>query len=144
MVHAGWLLPDEQWQLEGRYLGLTLAQGRLKVGFGGSTGPVGVYRAGVLVEGEETGSGGYRWGWRSRSYAMLEPALRLVIEVEGSLPFRLETWWLFNDADPNKLSVGWREPGDGLSALAWLKVESESLNIDDAHLVDPSSLRHTG
>ena len=143
-AHAGWLLPDEQGQLEGRYLGLTLAQGRLKVGFGGSEGPVGVYRAGVLVEGEETGSGGHLWGWRSRSYAMLEPALRLVTEVEGSLPFRLETWWLFNDADPHKLSVGWRDPGDGLSALAWLKVESESLDINDAHLVDPSSLRHAG
>ena len=75
---------------------------------------------------------------------MLEPALRLVTEIKGSLPFRLETWWLFNDADPHKLSVGWRDPGDGLSALAWLKAESESLDINDAHLVDPSSLHHTG
>ena len=144
IAHAGWLFPDGQWKLEGRHLGLTLAPGRVKVRFGGSEGPTGIYRAGALADGEGIGNGGHFWGWRSRSYAILEPALRLVTEVEGSLPFRLETWWLFNDADPHKLSVGWLDPGEGLSAIAWLKVGSESLDISDAHLVDSSSLRSAG
>lgn len=142
VAHTGWLLPDGQWRLEGRYLGLKLVQGRLKVGFGGSEGPVGVYRAGVLAGGEEAGSGGYLWGWGSKSYAILEPALRLVTEVEGSLPLRMETWWLFDDADPHKLSIGWLDPGEGLAALAWLEIGTERLDINDAHFTGPSGLRH--
>jgi hypothetical protein len=140
-ARVGWLLPDSEWRLEGDELNLTLSRDRLTMHTLGAEGPVGLYRAGELIEGEPTSGEGTLWGWHSSTYATIKPALRIVSESRGNLPLRLETWWSFNDADPLLLSLERCDPCLGLSALSKLEYKGERLDIDDAHIVDSSGLR---
>ena len=140
-ARAGWLLPDSEWRFEGDELNLTLSRDRLTMRTLGAEGVIGVYRAGILVGGEPLSGEGTLWGWRSLTYATKEPALRIVSESRGNLPLRLETWWLFNDADPLFLTLERRDPSLGSSAISKLEYKGERLDIDDAHIVDSSGIR---
>lgn len=140
-ARAGWLLPDSEWRLEGNELNLTLPRDRLTIRSLGAQGPVGLYRAGELIGGEQVSGERPLWGWRSLTYATKKPALRIVSESRGSLPLRLETWWSFNDADPLFLSLERRDPCLGSSAVSKLEYKGERLDIDDAHINDSSGIR---
>ncbi len=138
---AGWLLPDSEWRLDGDQLNLTLSRDRLKMCMRGAEGSLGLYRSGLLIGGKPVSGEGTLWGWRSLTYATKKPALRLVREIRGNLPLRLETWWAFNDADPLFLTLERNNPCMGSSAVFKLEYEGERLDINDAHIVDSSGLR---
>jgi hypothetical protein len=140
-AQIGWLLPDVHWHLDGQRVELSLTGGRLQVHIGGSVQSVGMYREGQLVDGIRSTGNEHLWGWYSPTYAIQEPALRLVGEASGRLPLRLETWWVFDEADPRELEIDWRDPGDLLGVFNEVTFQGECLEVDDAHLVDSSSLR---
>jgi hypothetical protein len=139
-VRAGWLLPDGEWRLEGDELNLTLSSDRLKLRIYGTEGPVAVYRAGELIGGEPMSRDGALWGWYSSTYAVKEPGLRIVAEVEDTLPLRLETWWSFNDADPSEITLERRDLCLGSSGVAKLEYKGERLDIEDARTADTSGI----
>jgi hypothetical protein len=140
-VRGGWLLPDAEWSYEKDELNLALAQDRLKIRMPNAECTVGLYRAGVRIAGEEVSGEGGLWGWHSLTYGVKKSALRWVYERNGMLPLRLETWWSFNDAHPMDATVHRHDPHLGTCAVAALDYKGVRLDIDDAHLVDPSSLR---
>ncbi|UCF61715.1 MAG: alginate lyase family protein, partial [Anaerolineaceae bacterium] len=135
-ARTGWLLPDSEWRIKGDELLLTPSRVRLTMRTLGAEGPVGLYRAGVLIEGEPVSGEETLWGWRSLTYATKEPALRMVRESVGNLPLRLETWWSLNDADHLSLDLERRDPCLGLSGVSKLEYKGSRLDIDDAHTVD--------
>ncbi|NIS79947.1 MAG: hypothetical protein GTO14_07020 [Anaerolineales bacterium] len=138
----GWLIPDRPWQWEQKQLTLKLWESQAEVRLDGPQGHVGLYRAGERIAGKEVAGQAHLWGWRSRTYAVKEPALRLVHHVEAPLPFRLQTWWTFDDFNPESISLDWNEPGSGSTALARIVWREQSLDVNDAHRVDTPGIRN--
>jgi hypothetical protein len=140
-AQIGWLLPDVAWRLEGHRVDLSLPTARLQVRMEGAVDAIGMYCEGRLVDGTRSAGNEELWGWYSPTYAIKEPALRLLGETSGMLPLRLETWWSFNEADSHTIGIEWRDPGDLSGALAKVTFQGERLETDDAHLVDSSGFR---
>ncbi|MCK5313938.1 MAG: hypothetical protein KAJ53_02395, partial [Anaerolineales bacterium] len=103
-----------------------------------------VYREGNFVDGKAIRNGVPVLGWRSTTYSVKTPALHLVAEIESSAPFRVLTWWAFEDTDRRSVDIGWRNPGDSRVALDWVEYKGTRLEIDDAYFAHPSSRRSTG
>jgi len=70
-------------------------------------------------------------GWVSPNYGTLEPAITLLARLAGSLPLRLETWWLFGQARPEELGVEWSAPGLGALPMAQVSWKGEELRLGD-------------
>lgn len=134
-----WSLPDWPWQLQQQAISLDTPEGNLKVNIIAPKARLGVYRAGRLSAGEKIEGPSSICGWQSPTYTVLTSSPLLLAEVNQELPLRFITWWCFNGASSESLSIGWREPGYGLAPAAWLTFEEEHLQID-AHPADSSGL----
>jgi hypothetical protein len=144
VANIAWLMPDMSWRLEGSCAYVDFGDGKAAVKLEPSEGIVGLYRKGELVAGEAMRYKVPVRGWRSTNYWEKEAALHLVAELERPAPFRVLTWWIFDDSDQRSLEIGWRNPGDGIVSLDWVEYKGEKLDIDDAHFAYPSSHRSLG
>lgn len=141
----GWLLKEGRWEWTGTELVIGYDNVEATIRISVDAARVGVYRAGDLVAGVRVAHESPCWGWHSPTYAVREPALRLAASAQSDLPLRFLTWWSFNDADPEDLKIVWQEGyADGQAPMEGLEWDGERLSIDDAYLVDPSSLRSFG
>jgi hypothetical protein len=146
-VHSSrlaWLIPDSEWQWDAGKLDVEVQGIRFRMRLEGVNGRTGIYRAGEQVAGGTIKGDGHLWGWRSPTYAVKEPALSIVSEGNGKLPLRFCTYWAFGETDLESVKIEWKEPGEGSTAIAALRFGEQRLDIDDAHSVDPSSVRRAG
>jgi hypothetical protein len=144
VANVAWLMPDMSWRLEGSSAYVDFGDGKVIVKLEPSEGIVGLYRKGELAAGEAMRYTVPVRGWRSTNYGIKEAALHLIAEFERLAPFRVLTWWIFDDADQKALEIGWRSPGDGIVALDWVDYKGNKLDISDAHFAHPSSNRPLG
>jgi hypothetical protein len=129
-----WLLPDfpsasldaNTLRLHSPAVGLSL-----QIEAAGSEADVrcALYRMGQLIDGHAPHLPSETWGWRSPTYALREPALTFVAEIEGQLPYRLITWFAFAAAQRQMLQVEWAAPGDELCALRSLTFRGDQLRF---------------
>jgi hypothetical protein len=131
-LRLNWTLPDLPCELTGLQLRLGDLQEGFRLRIGPEAAEVGVYRAGELRQGAAIASAqeASTLGWVSPSYATLEPAITLLIKLAGSLPMRLETWWLFGQARPEDLGVEWSAPGSGPLPMAQVSWKGEELRLE--------------
>jgi hypothetical protein len=91
-----WLLPDWEWEAEGRSFRLITPSGIIRLDFAASgvdeqTAGVEIFRAGEsLTASKQTNP---TWGWYSPTYGVKEPALAVHFQAEGTLPLQLTTHW---------------------------------------------------
>jgi hypothetical protein len=131
-LRLNWTLPDLAYELTGLQLRLGDHQEGFRLRIGPEAAKVGLYRAGKLRQGTAIASAqeASTLGWVSPGYAALEPAITLLVRLAGSLPLRLETWWLFGQARPEELGVEWSAPGLGALPMAQVSWEGEELRLE--------------
>lgn len=144
VANVAWLMPDTTWNLEGPTMFVNFGVGRAAVTLEHSQAAVAVYREGNFVGGKAVRNSVPVLGWRSTTYGVKTPALHLVAEIESPAPFRVLTWWAFEDTDRRSVDIGWRNPGDSRVALDWVEYKGTRLEIDDAYFAHPSSRRSPG
>lgn len=140
----GWTLPDRPWQLNATGLTLKLGDSNAWMHVEGPTGETGLYRAGEWISGVELEGALPQWGWRSRTYALKEPALRFVYRVEATLPLRVCSWWAFNKAESEEFNIEWSAAGEGGAAIRRIAWKGQVVDTDDAHLIDTSGVHSAG
>jgi hypothetical protein len=143
-ANLGWLLHEGRWEWSVPSLKVFYDNVELALRVEAEAPQVGVYRAGELVAGSRVSHESPCWGWHSPTYALKEPALRLAASVRSNLPLRICTWWSFNQADPEELEIAWGEEHEQITPVEGLDWNGEHLNISDAHLIGPSSVRGVG
>lgn len=111
---VGWTLPDGAWEWLGDALRLQAEGGPLKIEWAGMAVLAGLARAGGWLAGAVIPGPVELWGWRSPSYGVLAPCLRLVLEVRGPLPVQMATHFVLGKSDDRQ--VEWNG-SDFLSAL---------------------------
>ncbi|HEX9675380.1 MAG TPA: heparinase II/III-family protein, partial [Anaerolineales bacterium] len=131
-LRLNWTLPDLAYELTGLQLRLGDHQEGLRLRIGPEAAEVGLYRAGKLRQGTAIASAqeAPTLGWVSPNYGTLEPAISLLARLAGSLPLRLETWWLFGQARPEELGVEWSAPGLGALPMAQVSWKGEELRLE--------------
>lgn len=86
-----WLLPDWPWRVVGDTLQLRSPKGRISIQIEGQT--LSVLRAGKRLYGHAASSP--TAGWVSHSYANKQPAVALVVELEGDALQQVITRFVF-------------------------------------------------
>ena len=131
-LRLNWTLPDLAYELTGLQLRLGDHQEGFRLRIGPATAEIGLYRAGELRQGAAIASvqEASTLGWVSPSYGTLEPAISLLVRLAGSLPLRLETWWLFGQARPEELGVEWSAPGPSPLPMAQVSWKGEELRLE--------------
>ncbi len=124
MLQVAWTLPDGQPQLAAAQLDLQQDDQAISLRLEPKEVELGLYRAGELHGGSAVIPEGRdrTLGWRSPTYADLQPALTLVAQLAGDLPLRLLSWWVLGGSHPGSLQVAWESPGSGtlpFSRLLW-------------------------
>lgn len=143
-ANLGWLLHEGRWEWSVPSLKVIYDNMELALRVEAEAPQVGVYRAGEIVAGKRVSHESLCWGWHSPTYALKEPALRLVASVRSVLPLRICSWWSFNQADPGELEIAWWEEDAPKAPVEELYWNGEHLNISDAYLIGPSSVRGVG
>jgi hypothetical protein len=90
---VNWTLPDWTWHLDVRQLNLDGDPGRVVLMIEPDQAALGLYRAGKRLAGEANVPRSDLLGWAAPTYGTREPALSLIVQIEGELPLRLATWW---------------------------------------------------
>jgi hypothetical protein len=131
-LRLNWTLPDLAYELTGLQLRLGDHQEGFRLRIGPGAAEIGLYRAGELRQGAAIASAqeASTLGWVSPSYGTLEPAISLLVRLAGSLPLRLETWWLFGQAQPEELGVEWSAPGPAPLPMAQVSWKGEELRLE--------------
>ncbi|MGA9531616.1 MAG: alginate lyase family protein [Anaerolineales bacterium] len=124
-----WLLPDGAWSAEDGELRVEWSEGRVRIQVAGQGMKSALFRAGERIWGSETIKPAAQWGWHSKTYADLAPALHWVADMQAALPQRLQTCWAFDGADIDEVELGWGEEREGLPALASLRWQESQLNL---------------
>jgi len=88
-----WTLPDWKWDLNDRELVLEGEPGQVVLKIEPESASLALYRAGERLAGDLAEPDAKVLGWWSPTYGYKEPALCLVVSIEGDLPARLATWW---------------------------------------------------
>ncbi|MEK7682655.1 MAG: alginate lyase family protein [Chloroflexota bacterium] len=88
-----WTLPDWKWDLNDRELVLDGEPGQVVLKIEPESASLALYRAGERLAGDLAEPDAEVLGWWSPTYGYKEPALCLVVSIEGDLPARLATWW---------------------------------------------------
>lgn len=96
VVRLIWLLPDWEWEVEGRIFRLVSPSGIIRLDFAASgiddqTAGLEIYRAGAALTA--TRAPNPTWGWYSSTYGVKEPALAVHFQAVGTLPMQLTTHW---------------------------------------------------
>jgi hypothetical protein len=140
-ARLAWLLPDLGWEEEGGRYRIACRYGPITVRVDASPLRTALYRAGTLVDGESIPTADVTWGWHSPTYAVKEPALRLVAESDLDLPGRMITFWGFGELGlTEELEIGWRDPG-AETALAMMTYRGEHMETTDAYRSDTPGIR---
>lgn len=109
-ARCAWTLPDWKWALTAHELVLDGPQGEVKVVLEPESAKISLVRGGRRLAGDDPDEPLDTLGWYSPTYAELQPALCLLVNVESELPLRMVTWWCLGEADPSELELGWRSP----------------------------------
>jgi hypothetical protein len=117
---------------------------KVEMSLEGGVGRFGLYRAGVLVSGDEVIPDPEIIGWRSIKYGNKVPCLRYVTRSEESLPARRCTWWQLGGVNKDKVEIDWGDPGEGLAPFSSLRWQGQRLDINNAYSTDTSSIRSIG
>lgn len=94
-AHRGrlhWLLPDWPWRVAGDTLHLRSPKGRIRIQIEGHT--ISLLRAGKRLHGAAAAAP--TAGWVSHTYASKQPALALVVELEGDALQSITTKFVFS------------------------------------------------
>jgi hypothetical protein len=131
-LRLNWTLPDLTHELTGPQLRLGDSADGFRLHVAPGAAEVGVYRAGELRQGAAIASAQEvpTLGWVSPNYGTLEPAITLLVRLAGSLPLRLETWWLFGQARPEELGVEWSAPGLETLPMEQVSWKGEELRLE--------------
>lgn len=114
---VGWNLPDLPWEWLDHELRLSGENGGPWVGWGhprhgGADGweRAGLIRAGQWIAGDPVEGPAEVWGWASPRYSVIEPCLRLVLEIRGECPLVLRTRLSSTGGWPSSLVLAWDSP----------------------------------
>jgi hypothetical protein len=122
-VRINWLTPDVEWRDEEGGLSLKTAVGEAALRMGGASFEQAIYRAGAALNGGLAGVNPELCGWRSPTYAVLQPALQIMHEASVRLPVRLQSIWALGAAGVDPPQLVWADDlGPGQTALrevAW-------------------------
>ena len=120
-VQIGWNLADIPYEMDEHSLRVNLPGSKVSVLSEGIQDRYALYRAGVLIAGEELVADSRSYGWYSPTYAMKEPALLWLRSAHAQLPVRGVTRWVLNEMDMEDVDIGWLDPEIRRPALSWVE-----------------------
>jgi hypothetical protein len=128
-LRCSWLLPDTSWEKGEASLRLHLPQGQVMVHFDSPITHWGLYRAGLLIAGEDHTEGAETLGWFSPIYSIKQPALHYTATITGTLPLRLISLWCLGDVDPERLQVEWEGKVPGQTTISTIRYDQAKLDL---------------
>jgi len=133
-AEVGWCLPDAPWRRLRQGLALRIGPEEVILGWSPAGGEWALYKAGERVAGDFSGEPEATLGWVSPTYALREPALRLIRSVDGFLPMRMITTWSLG-SEGGELSATFVSPRLGRAPLREVQFGDERLVCDKAHAI---------
>jgi hypothetical protein len=109
-VRIGWNLPDLPFENVEGELWLNLEGSDVRIRPEGIRDRTALYRAGVLISGEELASDSSTYGWDAPTYALKQPALLWLRSAHGQLPMRGITTWVLAEMDEDEVDISWLDP----------------------------------
>lgn len=107
---VGWSLPDSSWEWLPGELRIAGESGEVRAGWDSQRQRAGLVRGGEWIAGEVIDGPVALWGWASPRYSVIEPCLRLVLEVSGDCPLLLRTRFSMGGSWPTTLINMWDDP----------------------------------
>jgi len=126
---CGWLLPDTTWEASEATLRLDLPQGQATIRFDSPVAHWALYRAGMLIAGDQFIDRTETFGWFSPTYAIKEPALFFTASIAGPLPLRLISLWRLGGLEPVRLKVDWDKRASGQTDLSRIRYDQAVLDL---------------